>query len=58
MLSLLLASATLIAADAPVLSDLNHARAETLSARYDAADAKKRPVADFELGQPGEGDVK
>jgi ATP-binding cassette subfamily B protein len=25
---------------------------------YDAADPKKRPVADFELGQPGEGDVK
>ena len=25
---------------------------------YDAADPKQRPVADFELGQPGEGDVK
>jgi imidazolonepropionase-like amidohydrolase len=25
---------------------------------YDAADPKKRPVADFELGQPGEGDTK
>jgi hypothetical protein len=25
---------------------------------YDSADPKKRPVADFELGQPGEGDVK
>jgi imidazolonepropionase-like amidohydrolase len=25
---------------------------------YDAKDPKKRPVADFELGQPGEGDVK
>jgi imidazolonepropionase-like amidohydrolase len=25
---------------------------------YDAADPKRRPVSDFELGQPGEGDVK
>ena len=25
---------------------------------YDAADSKRRPVSDFELGQPGEGDVK
>ncbi len=25
---------------------------------YDATDHKKRPVSDFELGQPGEGDVK
>jgi imidazolonepropionase-like amidohydrolase len=25
---------------------------------YDANDPKKRPVSDFELGQPGEGDVK
>jgi imidazolonepropionase-like amidohydrolase len=25
---------------------------------YDAADPKRRPVTDFELGQPGEGDVK
>lgn len=25
---------------------------------YDSADPKKRPVSDFELGQPGEGDVK
>jgi imidazolonepropionase-like amidohydrolase len=25
---------------------------------YDAANPKKRPVSDFELGQPGEGDVK
>jgi len=25
---------------------------------YDAYDAKRRPVSDFELGQPGEGDVK
>ncbi len=25
---------------------------------YDAADPRKRPVSDFELGQPGEGDVK
>ena len=25
---------------------------------FDAADAKRRPVSDFELGQPGEGDVK
>jgi len=25
---------------------------------YDAMDAKRRPVSDFELGQPGEGDVK
>jgi hypothetical protein len=25
---------------------------------YDAANPQKRPVADFELGQPGEGDVK
>jgi imidazolonepropionase-like amidohydrolase len=25
---------------------------------YDASDPKKRPVSDFELGQPGEGDVK
>jgi imidazolonepropionase-like amidohydrolase len=25
---------------------------------YDAGDPKKRPVSDFELGQPGEGDVK
>jgi imidazolonepropionase-like amidohydrolase len=25
---------------------------------YDASDAKRRPVSDFELGQPGEGDVK
>ncbi len=25
---------------------------------FDAADPKKRPVSDFELGQPGEGDVK
>jgi hypothetical protein len=25
---------------------------------YDAFDPKKRPVSDFELGQPGEGDVK
>ncbi|WP_199183756.1 amidohydrolase [Novosphingobium sp. HII-3] len=25
---------------------------------YDAADPKRKPVSDFELGQPGEGDVK
>ena len=25
---------------------------------FDSADAKRRPVSDFELGQPGEGDVK
>jgi imidazolonepropionase-like amidohydrolase len=25
---------------------------------YDAMDSKRRPVTDFELGQPGEGDVK
>ena len=25
---------------------------------YDAMDRKRRPVSDFELGQPGEGDVK
>jgi hypothetical protein len=25
---------------------------------YDANDPKRRPVTDFELGQPGEGDVK
>ncbi len=25
---------------------------------YDAADPQRRPVSDFELGQPGEGDVK
>ncbi|HET9640217.1 MAG TPA: amidohydrolase [Allosphingosinicella sp.] len=25
---------------------------------YDAADPRRRPVSDFELGQPGEGDVK
>jgi imidazolonepropionase-like amidohydrolase len=25
---------------------------------YDAADPSRRPVTDFELGQPGEGDVK
>ncbi len=25
---------------------------------YDASDPKGRPVSDFELGQPGEGDVK
>jgi len=25
---------------------------------FDAMDAKRRPVSDFELGQPGEGDVK
>src|SRR3712207_742722 len=25
---------------------------------YDAMDPKRRPVSDFELGQPGEGDVK
>jgi hypothetical protein len=25
---------------------------------YDANDPKKRPVSDFELGQPGEGDTK
>jgi imidazolonepropionase-like amidohydrolase len=25
---------------------------------YDAGDPKRRPVSDFELGQPGEGDVK
>jgi imidazolonepropionase-like amidohydrolase len=25
---------------------------------YDANDPKRRPVSDFELGQPGEGDVK
>nr|WP_086493311.1 amidohydrolase [Novosphingobium panipatense] len=25
---------------------------------FDAQDAKRRPVSDFELGQPGEGDVK
>jgi imidazolonepropionase-like amidohydrolase len=25
---------------------------------YDAADPKRRPLSDFELGQPGEGDVK
>ena len=25
---------------------------------YDALDRKRRPVTDFELGQPGEGDVK
>ena len=26
--------------------------------RYDANDPKRRPVSDFELGQPGSGDVK
>ena len=25
---------------------------------YDSADPKRRPVSDFELGQPGEGDAK
>jgi hypothetical protein len=25
---------------------------------YDVNNPKKRPVSDFELGQPGEGDVK
>jgi hypothetical protein len=25
---------------------------------YDANDPARRPVSDFELGQPGEGDVK
>jgi len=25
---------------------------------FDAQDAKRRPVSDSELGQPGEGDVK
>jgi len=25
---------------------------------FDAMDRKRRPVSDFELGQPGEGDVK
>ena len=25
---------------------------------FDAADPKRRPVSDFELGQPGEGDAK
>jgi imidazolonepropionase-like amidohydrolase len=25
---------------------------------YDSADPKRRPISDFELGQPGEGDVK
>jgi hypothetical protein len=25
---------------------------------FDSADPKRRPVSDFELGQPGEGDVK
>jgi imidazolonepropionase-like amidohydrolase len=25
---------------------------------YDSKDPRKRPVSDFELGQPGEGDVK
>jgi hypothetical protein len=25
---------------------------------YDALDPNRRPVSDFELGQPGEGDVK
>jgi imidazolonepropionase-like amidohydrolase len=25
---------------------------------YDANDPRRRPVSDFELGQPGEGDVK
>ena len=25
---------------------------------FDANDRKRRPVSDFELGQPGEGDVK
>ena len=25
---------------------------------YDAANPRMRPVSDFELGQPGEGDVK
>lgn len=25
---------------------------------YDAADPKRRPISDFELGQPGQGDVK
>ncbi len=25
---------------------------------FDADDPKRRPVSDFELGQPGEGDVK
>ncbi|NNK45047.1 MAG: amidohydrolase family protein, partial [Altererythrobacter sp.] len=25
---------------------------------FDALDPKRRPVSDFELGQPGEGDVK
>ncbi len=25
---------------------------------FDALDSKRRPVSDFELGQPGEGDVK
>ncbi len=28
------------------------------SLMFDASDPKKRPVSDFELGQPGEGDVK
>jgi hypothetical protein len=25
---------------------------------YDADDPRRRPVSDFELGQPGEGDTK
>jgi len=25
---------------------------------YDSSDPSRRPVSDFELGQPGEGDVK
>ena len=25
---------------------------------YDASDPNRRPVSDFELGQPGEGDTK
>ena len=25
---------------------------------YDSSDPKRRPVSDFELGQPGSGDVK
>ena len=25
---------------------------------FDSSDPKRRPVSDFELGQPGEGDVK
>ena len=42
----------------PIGEDQTISQPSMIALMFDALDPKRRPVTDFELGQPGEGDVK